>query len=87
MIDPNEVIRNFEENFKKMSYAERETFLKDMGFSFGKPERSRNPKSVRPAVRSNAQASHATVVQYVPKRKKGRTGTIRLGVRVAKNKA
>lgn len=37
MIDSNEIIQNFEENFKKMTYEEREKYLKDMGFSFGTP--------------------------------------------------
>ena len=91
MIDPNEIIRNFEENFKKMSYEEREAYLKDMGFSFGTPERSRNAfvstNSVRPAVRAHAQVSRAAMVKCTTKRKKNGTDTVRVGVRTAKSKA
>ena len=30
MIDSKEIIRNFEENFTKMTYEEREKYLKDV---------------------------------------------------------
>ncbi|MCI8603397.1 MAG: hypothetical protein HFE79_04540 [Ruminiclostridium sp.] len=35
MIDPNEAVQAFKEKFSKMSYDEREQYLKKMGFSFG----------------------------------------------------
>jgi len=34
-IDPELVIENFKEFFNKMTYEEREAYLKRMGFSFG----------------------------------------------------
>ena len=37
MIDSKEIIQNFEENFTKMTYEEREKYLKDVEFSFGEP--------------------------------------------------
>ena len=90
MIDPNEIIRNFEENFKKMSYEEREAYLKDMGFSFGTPERSRktfvSAKGVRPTARTYAQVSRVAMARCATKRKKNGTDTARVGVRAAKSK-
>lgn len=35
MINPDEAIQAFKEKFSKMSYDEREQYLKKMGFSFG----------------------------------------------------
>ena len=91
MIDPNEIIQNFEENFKKMSYEEREAYLKDMGFSFGTPERSQktfvSAKGVRPTVRTYTQGSRVAMAGYATKRKKNGPDTVRVGVRAAKSKA
>lgn len=35
MIEPNKAVQAFKEKFGKMSYDEREQYLKKMGFSFG----------------------------------------------------
>ena len=91
MINPNEIIQNFEENFKKMSYEEREAYLKDMGFSFGTPERSPktfvSAKGVCPTVRTYTQVSRVVMAGCATKRKKNGPYTGRVGVRAAKGKA
>ena len=91
MIDPNEIIRNFEKDFKKMSYEERETYLKDMGFSFGTPERSKktfvSAKGIRPTVRACTQVSRVAMAGCATKRKKSGPDTVRAGIRTAKSKA
>ncbi len=46
MIDPNEAVQAFKEKFSKMSYSEREQYLKKMGFSFGDEfQAKKTPKS------------------------------------------
>ena len=90
MIDSKEVVRIFEENFKKMSYDEREAYLKKMGFSFGTPERHTSSfyfaKSVRPNIRVNVKAAHVALAGYTTKRKKNETNTVRKRVCATKSK-
>lgn len=38
MINVEEAMNAFKEKFEKMTYEERENFLKEMGFSFGDPD-------------------------------------------------
>lgn len=47
MIDQNKAIQAFKEKFEKMSYSEREQYLKDMGFSFGDDQKTYKHLSVQ----------------------------------------
>lgn len=49
MVNPQEVLRVFEKEFKKMSYEEREKYLASVGFSYGVPKRPRIERTPRNA--------------------------------------
>lgn len=84
MADTNKLLRDFETFFKKMSYDEREAYLKEMGFSFGTSASShRNPKRTGVTVRRCAKASYVASIRYTDS-KKNKTSTIQAGVQTRK---
>lgn len=73
MIDPNEAIRAFKEKFGKMSYSEREKYLKEMGFSFGERGRAKKTNGARRNYRSGVaragNSQYESAVKFVLKRR------------------
>lgn len=85
MINSIEIIRSFEDFFKKMSYEERESYLKDMGFSYGVSEKS--PKSYKPTQAICYSVKSCSHSPYIAANSKRTIKKAREIIRVAKSKA
>lgn len=85
MIDSDEIIRTFEENFKKMSYEEREKYLKEMGFSFGTDVNPQTKGVLHYAGRIKMRRRSAASTNV--RKKKKEADNVYIGARIAKNKA
>ena len=64
MIDTNKAMRAFKEKFSKMSYAEREEYLKKMGFSFGDENSEKRKSTTALSIINNCYAITKEKKQY-----------------------
>lgn len=87
MIDPNDAIQAFKDKFSKMSYDEREQYLKEKGFSFGYESAKRKTTSIHSRSGMVGKKVHANLcVSKVPAMRKKATKIALVGAMVAKTK-